>query len=442
MVGLLDKIKGLFKAAEQSAEERALIEQILQCPDDDAPRLAYADWLAERGDPRGDFIRVDCEMEGLDEADPRREPLAERYNALISKHGKKWVKPLGELGLRPMFNNAIYPSLWFERGMIEHLTIDKRGAIPGNAEKIFELAPTVRRLTIERCSPDFAGIARCPQMSRVIELNLSGELKLSIADLQLLLGSPHFAQLRVLRLDSKPLGEEMIDAIIQSKLSRLEVLDLNFCELDGHAIAKLVGSDKLATLKSLGLNYNRFDETAAQVMAASPHLQNLETLTLDSNRFGPAASRTLAAAQLPRLRRLSLEQNELGRQGLENLLSGSLLAGVEDLSLAFNDLQDGGLRQLAASPSIGKLCKLSVYHNEIGPEGLQALLDSPYLGPLANLDVGSNPLGSSGIQLLLDSPKLNGIRQLTVRDVQRGQEDASEDLQALIAKFGRDVVRD
>lgn len=30
---------------------------ILASPDSDLPRLQYADWLKEQGDPRGEFIR-------------------------------------------------------------------------------------------------------------------------------------------------------------------------------------------------------------------------------------------------------------------------------------------------------------------------------------------------------------------------------------------------
>ena len=38
----------------------AFLQAIIENPDDDAPRLLYADWLEERGDPRGEFIRVQC----------------------------------------------------------------------------------------------------------------------------------------------------------------------------------------------------------------------------------------------------------------------------------------------------------------------------------------------------------------------------------------------
>jgi uncharacterized protein (TIGR02996 family) len=40
----------------------AFIRAIIAEPDDDVPRLVYADWLDERGDPRGEFIRVQCAL--------------------------------------------------------------------------------------------------------------------------------------------------------------------------------------------------------------------------------------------------------------------------------------------------------------------------------------------------------------------------------------------
>jgi uncharacterized protein (TIGR02996 family) len=39
------------------SDEQALLRAILMRPDDDAPKLIYADWLEERGDPRGEFLR-------------------------------------------------------------------------------------------------------------------------------------------------------------------------------------------------------------------------------------------------------------------------------------------------------------------------------------------------------------------------------------------------
>src|SRR5574341_989219 len=52
-------------------------------PHDDAPRLVYADWLLDRGDPRGELIQIQCS--------PRRYALAERIHALLDEHGAAWT---------------------------------------------------------------------------------------------------------------------------------------------------------------------------------------------------------------------------------------------------------------------------------------------------------------------------------------------------------------
>ena len=44
------------------------LRAIIEHPEDDTPRLIYADWLEENGDPdRAEFIRVQCELARLDD---------------------------------------------------------------------------------------------------------------------------------------------------------------------------------------------------------------------------------------------------------------------------------------------------------------------------------------------------------------------------------------
>ena len=47
-------------------EAEAFLQRIRAYPDDDAPRLVFADWLDEQGDPRGDFIRVQVALAQLE----------------------------------------------------------------------------------------------------------------------------------------------------------------------------------------------------------------------------------------------------------------------------------------------------------------------------------------------------------------------------------------
>jgi uncharacterized protein (TIGR02996 family) len=45
----------------------ALFRAIIEDADEDVPRLAYADWLTENGDPyRAEFIRIQCAQARMD----------------------------------------------------------------------------------------------------------------------------------------------------------------------------------------------------------------------------------------------------------------------------------------------------------------------------------------------------------------------------------------
>ena len=47
--------------------EAALLEAVAQAPHDLQARTVYADWLEERGDPRGEFLRLEMQMTTLPE---------------------------------------------------------------------------------------------------------------------------------------------------------------------------------------------------------------------------------------------------------------------------------------------------------------------------------------------------------------------------------------
>ena len=53
----------------------AFLRQILATPGDDAPRLAFADWLDERNDPRGPYLRAECRAAQSPDARPAAEQL-------------------------------------------------------------------------------------------------------------------------------------------------------------------------------------------------------------------------------------------------------------------------------------------------------------------------------------------------------------------------------
>src|SRR5204863_7774890 len=75
----------------------AFLDAVLEQPDDDTPRLMYADWLEERGDPKGEFIRLQCELARLPAGDARRSALGRRLDTLRAAHADAWRAELPEL---------------------------------------------------------------------------------------------------------------------------------------------------------------------------------------------------------------------------------------------------------------------------------------------------------------------------------------------------------
>jgi uncharacterized protein (TIGR02996 family) len=89
----------------------ALLAAILANPDDDTPRLVYADWLQERGDEeRAEFIRIQCAIA------VREDEVAEnRATELTDRNRGKWLAGL------PQFAEVQWD---FRRGFPEVLTVE------------------------------------------------------------------------------------------------------------------------------------------------------------------------------------------------------------------------------------------------------------------------------------------------------------------------------
>src|SRR5688500_5164372 len=79
----------------------AFLRTIVANPDDDAPRLVYADWLDETEVPanadRAEFIRLQCRLAVLPADDPERPRLVKREKALLKTYAKKWARPFRDL---------------------------------------------------------------------------------------------------------------------------------------------------------------------------------------------------------------------------------------------------------------------------------------------------------------------------------------------------------
>lgn len=95
------------RARQSEAQtEAAMLEAIVTSPDDDGPRLVYADWLSERRNPLGEFITLQVGRSGRRATKDARE----REARLLAGHRKELLGP---------FDGVVSKTgLEFERGFL------------------------------------------------------------------------------------------------------------------------------------------------------------------------------------------------------------------------------------------------------------------------------------------------------------------------------------
>jgi uncharacterized protein (TIGR02996 family)/excisionase family DNA binding protein len=85
-----------------SSTEQGLLQQVIETPSDDTPRLLYADWLDDHGrSPRADFIRTQVHLARSPECGHRfADDSCERCgwlrteDDLLNRHGNAWLAAL------------------------------------------------------------------------------------------------------------------------------------------------------------------------------------------------------------------------------------------------------------------------------------------------------------------------------------------------------------
>src|SRR5579872_5879061 len=108
----------------------AFLDAIRESPDDDAPRLIFADWLDDHGDgDRAAFIRAQVRLAPLAADDPDRLDREDEADDLMRRH-PDWAGPLPEVAQG-----------WeFRRGFVESVTLAASAFLPA-AGRLFAAFP-------------------------------------------------------------------------------------------------------------------------------------------------------------------------------------------------------------------------------------------------------------------------------------------------------------
>src|SRR5262245_56212311 len=73
-------------------DERSFLTAIQASPADQDLRLVYADWLEERGDCRGEFLRLQPLLKALDPDHLQRSAAEQRYSVLRKGIDASWLE--------------------------------------------------------------------------------------------------------------------------------------------------------------------------------------------------------------------------------------------------------------------------------------------------------------------------------------------------------------
>ncbi len=238
----------------------SLFRAILDAPDDDAPRLVYADWLMEHGDAeRGEFIRLSVLLHrrGMEDVLSTGDADCVRRDELLRKNRERWLAELPALdGIK----------WWgFRRGFATIRAEGEWPALKKHGRRSWAASPC-EALSIYRLTPQGARqLALSPWMPRLRELDIDWVGSHFRAGLRELLRHPSLASLRVLDLKSSGIGDEG---------ARL-----------------LAGCPHLTGLEELLLECNDIRDAGALALARTPHFPSLKELWLSRNLVEDAATR-------------------------------------------------------------------------------------------------------------------------------------------------------
>ena len=223
-----------------------LFRAVLNAPDEETPRLRYADWLAANGQSdRAELIRVQLRMAQLEavlppdiEDDPRAaewDRLSQRVHELMNAH-PNWRSELPEF---PGVQWGAGQFWGFSGGFVSSVVVKDGATFAAQMGRVFAVAPVT---SVKIDYPDDVTV-------------------------QAVVGSPYLSRLTGLRLSSGSCG-------------------------DAGALA-LAASPHAAGLRFLSLFLCRVGSAGAMALAASPHLRLDLTLQMTGNPLGPEGSRAL-----------------------------------------------------------------------------------------------------------------------------------------------------
>ncbi|MFO0880521.1 MAG: TIGR02996 domain-containing protein [Gemmataceae bacterium] len=265
--------------------EDPFLDDILAQPDEDVPRLLFADWLLDQPGPgqvaRGEFIHLQCLLARQAPGGLRPSDHLSRERAYLEEYSRTWGTPFQRLGC----------TCWeFRRGFVEGVALPA-SVLLEHHRTLFRMGP-LRELRLTRCAGLVRSLAQIPQLGNVEILDLENNF-LDDHAFEELFASPYLTRVRTLLLWSNRMADHGMEALTQARMPGLTRLDLSHNQIGDEGALTLANSELLGRLALLDLTANRITDTGALALASSPYAASLGWIDLSKNHISQATQSIL-----------------------------------------------------------------------------------------------------------------------------------------------------
>lgn len=412
------------------SDREALLTAIRANPDEDTPRLVYADWLDENGQPdRAEFIRLQCELaqltdtsdsyavyEFIRDRDHVTRPAADwpridngihrllaltlRARDLLKQHEEEWVPKLPKKYKIEWITVPYLEKLplGFDRGFPHRVVINDVRKVAAVAEQLRRSAPVITLITQNFSARFVEQLAGAGLLDWVTGLDLRGD---SGSGLRAFGARPEAARVRAISVQSGD-GDNIASALAEGPhWTGLRTLDLSDTILRAEVAEQLFGAKNLRTLEHLSLRgFGTWTTDTIRALAAGAFTEFSSLRLVYCGLDDDAAEVIASCPALARLRTLDLGHNAIAGRGVTALLTAPHTVNVAFLGLEQNPCHGLDANRLAATAPAG-LRMLHCHGSRFRTADVRALSRCPRLRTLWYLDLDDNNLGTPAVRELV-----------------------------------------
>ena len=400
---------------KQTSSDTERFEKALAAnPDDLAGWSAFADYLTEQGDPRGEVMQIQLALADESRKAPERKKLAKREEELLKKHTKTLLGAFADFkkadGVTVTLANG-----WIRSIRFMNLTVNQARALAKEPA-----ARLLRELIVQEAAME------APVGTGEDYIDSHYEPGPDVPDdvedhegpsLHALCKCPYLKNLRVFHLGERlaPEDEEDMNCHTPGELAfhlvkqmpNLEELHL----LAHHVDAKKIFPLPMPNLRALTLYHST--SYPLEKLAENKTLTNLTTLRTHPHAIDFEDEATGAYIRFAQLKAICRSPH---------------LKALTHLQLRLTDFGDKGAKEIVESGILKRLTVLDLQGGSITDAGAKVLADCPDIKNLKSLNLTSNAMTKDGVKLFksLGIPSVDVKTQHTMQGEDFGSDELPE----------------